>query len=347
MGTSFLLEPPLIIEGIGPVYAERLSEAGINNIAAFFRAGLLNVYNVCQGPTKKQVANWFCAAALLRVQGMNADLAEFFVRAGIRSVRKLADTNHDALVSALKATDSSRNIETRMLTRLQQAASKALNHGLFAGRIVSKNRAGIGDVRVDIGRFETQTNEDGWFAFDQLPEQRYFPRVLLANRPNPLRLMPVNVTAGKLQGPVVLNAGDSATSPTIPIRETHELDGVRIVNTRSTTTKLSDKDLDQFRPGTLFEVRKIVDDTATLLSLYLVKRGLDILVERAKVPLTVLPEASGVGKVLLWEDSKLHATDHTRKQVNQMKRDAAKATRTRRTYRRMRIQVGQGVIHLG
>ena len=347
MSKCYLLESPEIIQGIGPAYGERLAEAGIGNIGMMFRAGPAKVHVTCTGSGKKQVGNWFCSAALLRIHGMTPNTAELLVRAGIRSVRKVARTRLETLESELNTADPDHPADVYALARLQQSASEALDRGLLIGRILTKGGDPVPAAKVSVGEFDAQTDQDGWFGFDQLPARTYKPCVYPGGRPQPLRLQEARIEAGRLYGPVVVKVPDAGARPDFAVRETCELDGNRIVNTRSTLTKLKDKPLAEFRPGTLFEVRKVTRGKANLLSLYLVKLGFTIFVERADAAAADLPPGSEIGNILLWNDSKLELTNYTRQQVTERKRDAAKANRTRRSFFRISIQPGKGVIRLG
>jgi len=87
---SFLLSSPETIEGVGAARGAALAAAGIKTIAEFFRAGPRKVHALCPNATAREVGEWICQATLYRVKGVTPDLAEALVKAGIRSVGRLA-----------------------------------------------------------------------------------------------------------------------------------------------------------------------------------------------------------------------------------------------------------------
>ncbi len=333
MDTPFLLESTEIIEGIGSVQQARLDAEGIGNIGAMFRAGPAKVRHTCDGSGKRQVGNWFCAAALLRIKGMTPDLAEWFVRSGVRSVRSLAERPLQAVETALLATEPGRALDVYTLAALQQSALQRQEHGLLFGRVLTRDGDPFPGITVDIEGFECVTNTEGWFAFDSIPARTYDPRIALSSWPLPLRLHALSVSAGRLHGPVIVRAPRVDAAASFLPAEKRELDGHRIVNTRSTTVRLDDRELADFLPDTLFEVRSLPRNRARLLSLYLVKRGFTILVQRAEVSQSMLPTGATNGNVLRWDGHALALTDLTRLQVNEQKLATARAHRIRRERR--------------
>src|SRR5258707_1128326 len=100
---SFLLKSPEILEGIGPERAQILKDSEIYTIADMFAARAPRVHTLLGNVGARQVGNWFCAAMLLRVEGITPSLAEVLVDAGIRSVSKVADAGLQTLERAIKA----------------------------------------------------------------------------------------------------------------------------------------------------------------------------------------------------------------------------------------------------
>ena len=347
MNKCFLLKSPKVIRGISPARAQQLAKEGINNIGMMFRLGPARAYHACEGMSKPQVGNWFCAASLLQLRGLTPQQADLLLKAGVRSVRRLASLSLEELASAVKKAERRHKVDLYALSKLQQAAAQSIERGLFIGRVLTKKGNALPKVRIDLGEFETMTDLHGWFAFDQLPAGTYRPRAYLDGRIDPIRFTSISIVGGRLYGPVVIKYPKLKSSSEITNEETSELDGNRIVNTRSTTTRLDEKPLTEFRDGTLFEVRKLAGVKASLLSLYLVRRGLTILVQRTQIPQKNLPPGSEVGKVLSWSGGKLELTDRTRKQINEEKGAAAKGRRSRRLVTRVRVQLGKEAIHLG
>lgn len=345
MNQPFLLLSPEIIEGIGPAQRNRLASARITNIGTMFRAGPALVHRSCTGSGKKQVGNWFCACALLRLTGVDAALADLFIRAGIRSVRAVAHLDLAAMEKKLRSADPKRKLDIYRLAKIQLSAMQRLGDGLFFGRILAKNGKALLGIVVDIGEFQSTTDKQGWFAFDSIPAGTYTARVLLDFWPHPLRIQPITIAVGRLHGPIIVRTPGKLAKNFLPA-EVSEMDGHRIVNTRSTTVQLEDLPVKNFARSTLFELRSLTDNKARLLSLYLVKRGFKIFSQRADVQQSLLPAGVKVGSVLRWNGRALVATDLTRAQVSRQKRQASLARRKRRSFLRLYAEPGKEVVTL-
>jgi predicted flap endonuclease-1-like 5' DNA nuclease len=98
------------IEGIGPVYAERLRAAGIGTVEALLRAG-------ATPEGRKELAertgNWVNRADLMRVRGVGEEYSDLLEKAGVDTVVELAQRNPDNLHKKLLEV----NLEKRLVRR--------------------------------------------------------------------------------------------------------------------------------------------------------------------------------------------------------------------------------------
>jgi predicted flap endonuclease-1-like 5' DNA nuclease len=94
-----------IIEGIGPVYAERLRAAGIGTVEALLRAG-------ATPEGRKELAertrigdeyilDWVNRADLMRVRGVGEEYSDLLEKAGVDTVIEMAQRNPDHLYKKL------------------------------------------------------------------------------------------------------------------------------------------------------------------------------------------------------------------------------------------------------
>lgn len=321
---SFLLRSPDVIEGIGLQRRRALENAGIHTIADLFAARAPRVHALLAGTSPRQVGKWFCAATLLRVDGMTPDLAEVLVEAGIRSVGKLADAPLQTVESACDDGVAAGRISAAPslyeLADLQRAAWSVRDHGMLAGRLVDDAQAPIAGAKVRLGSWTETTDAAGRYAFGALPEGVFAASIEIAGRPGPLGLARVTVRAGKLSGPVTSRIPPAPSNR--PPREFNEFDGEVIVNTARTSTHLDTLPLDTFRDGTYFLTREFRSNgSARLLSLYKRRIGTAIYIDRAVVPPADLPANTAVGDVLQYAGGRLQKTTLTTADVEQLKRD--------------------------
>jgi predicted flap endonuclease-1-like 5' DNA nuclease len=106
------------VEGIGPVYAEKLSAAGITNTDKLLEAG-------CTKPGRKGLAeetgiseakllDWVNMVDLCRVNGIGAEVAELLERAGVDTVRELATRNAENLAAKCAEVNEEKKVTRRV-----------------------------------------------------------------------------------------------------------------------------------------------------------------------------------------------------------------------------------------
>jgi hypothetical protein len=322
--TSFLIQSPDIIEGIGSVRAAALKEAGISTIAEMFRAGPRRVHGLCQGAGARQVGKWFCSGMLLRITSLDPDVAEALTEGGIRSIKKLANVDLRKLEEAVAAWNQAGRL-TKMptlyeLASFQREAGRLQQTGMLSGRILNRGGEPLTDVLVDIGERETLTDKTGRYAFDQVPAGTVRLEVQVAGRRERLSLGRHVIKPGKLTGPVLCRIPQTPEN-TLTTTFSHELDGNLVVNRASTKPKLSYLTLNEFRDGTHFEIRHLREDgTARILSLFVLRVGQTIHIQRASVPVTQLPGGVAVGDILVLASGRLQKTNLSRADVAELKR---------------------------
>jgi predicted flap endonuclease-1-like 5' DNA nuclease len=102
------------VEGIGPVYAGKLREIGICTPLDLlekgrFRKGRDEIAEQA-GISRKLVLDWVNHIDLYRLNGVDANLAELLVRAGVDSVMELAQRNPHNLYEKMVAVNQERHL---------------------------------------------------------------------------------------------------------------------------------------------------------------------------------------------------------------------------------------------
>ncbi len=102
------------IEGIGPVYAEKLGVAGVNDTEALLdkaasRKGR-EALEEATGISGKLILKWVNHADLMRVNGIGGQYAELLEEAGVDTVKELRNRNPENLAVALTAANDKRKL---------------------------------------------------------------------------------------------------------------------------------------------------------------------------------------------------------------------------------------------
>jgi len=318
---TFLLQSPEVIEGIGPARAEDLAEAGIHTIADMFAARVQRVHELCANTSPEQVASWFCAAMLLRADGVTANFSEAFVNAGIRSIPQLAEAGLQTVERAAKRAVEKRQMAEMpslyKLAALQREAWRARTRGMIAGRVLDPDGNPIAGVEIEVGRYDVVTDDLGRYAFDAIPEGETNIRFTIPGH-WPYTSAALTITAGKMAGPLVHRL---RAVPDTPIDiELDEMDGDLIVHTEPMRNRLRIKPLAEFRDGAHFLVRKIRDNgSARLLNLFKRRSRMEVIIERADVDAGDLPANTQVANILILESGALRSTDMTAAEVGELK----------------------------
>jgi predicted flap endonuclease-1-like 5' DNA nuclease len=112
-----------MIEGIGPVYKEKLANAGISTVEALLSKGASKKGRKeiaeASGIGEGVILDWVNMADLFRVNGIASQFAELLKAAGVDTVKELRTRNPENLHKALTETN-----ETKKLTRTVPALSQ-------------------------------------------------------------------------------------------------------------------------------------------------------------------------------------------------------------------------------
>lgn len=93
------------VEGIGPVYAEKLKAAGINDSAQLLEKGKTKkgreALAEATGISSKLILTWVNHADLYRINGVGPQFAELLEASGVDTVKEFAHRNAENLVAKM------------------------------------------------------------------------------------------------------------------------------------------------------------------------------------------------------------------------------------------------------
>ncbi len=109
------------IEGVGPVYAERLRAAGIRSVKALLRTGATpegrKELAEKTGIGYEYILDWVNRADLMRVRGVGEEYSDLLEKAGVDTVAELAQRNPDNLYHKLLEVNAEKRLVRRPPTR--------------------------------------------------------------------------------------------------------------------------------------------------------------------------------------------------------------------------------------
>ena len=115
-----------LIEGIGPVYANKLREAGIRSINALLEAGATpkgrQELAEKSGISYDLILAWVNRADLMRVSGVGEEYSDLLEKAGVDTVAELAQRNPDNLYEKLMEVSASGRLVRRPPSRAMVVA---------------------------------------------------------------------------------------------------------------------------------------------------------------------------------------------------------------------------------
>jgi predicted flap endonuclease-1-like 5' DNA nuclease len=110
-----------IIEGIGPVYAEKLRAAGIRSVNALLRAGATpegrRDLEEKAGIGHEYVLDWVNRADLMRIRGVGEEYSDLLEWAGVDTVPELAQRSADNLYRKMLEVNEEKELVRRPPTR--------------------------------------------------------------------------------------------------------------------------------------------------------------------------------------------------------------------------------------
>jgi predicted flap endonuclease-1-like 5' DNA nuclease len=105
------------IEGIGPIYAQKLREAGISTVEALLKAGATpggrKKLHETTGIGGEFILDWVNRADLMRIRGIGEEYSDLLEKAGVNTVVQLAQRNSENLHQRLTEVSA----ETRLVRR--------------------------------------------------------------------------------------------------------------------------------------------------------------------------------------------------------------------------------------
>ncbi len=105
------------IEGVGPAYAAKLTEAGIGTVEALLAAGATrggrDQLAEKTGITETLILKWVNHADLFRLKGVAGQFAELLEAAGVDSVPELAQRNAANLATKLDEVNAAKKLAGR------------------------------------------------------------------------------------------------------------------------------------------------------------------------------------------------------------------------------------------
>lgn len=111
------------IEGIGPVFQEKLSNAGITTVEGLLEAGAPKAGRKklaeASGIDEGKILDWVNMADLFRIKGVASQFAELLKAAGVDTVKELRNRNAENLHTKLAEVQEEKKI-TRTVPALSQ-----------------------------------------------------------------------------------------------------------------------------------------------------------------------------------------------------------------------------------
>ena len=128
-----------IIEGIGPIYAEKLRVAGVRSVEALLRAGATpegrKELEEKTGIGHEYIVDWVNRADLMRVRGVGEEYSDLLEKAGVDTVVELAQRNPGNLYQKLLEVNEEKRLVRRPPTRGMVA--RWVEHAKILPRVVS------------------------------------------------------------------------------------------------------------------------------------------------------------------------------------------------------------------
>lgn len=108
------------IEGIGPVFAEKLAGAGVKTVNGLLKAGetpaLRKELAEKSGLTAHQILEWVNHADLFRIKGIGEEYSDLLEEAGVDTVVELATRNAANLLEKMALVNAEKNLVRRLPT---------------------------------------------------------------------------------------------------------------------------------------------------------------------------------------------------------------------------------------
>ena len=113
------------IEGIGPVYAAKLQEAGVGSAEALLDQGATpkgrKEIAEKSGISDGLILEWVNHADLFRVKGVGGQFSDLLEEAGVDTIPELASRKADALTAKMREVNETKNLVNRLPSKDQVA----------------------------------------------------------------------------------------------------------------------------------------------------------------------------------------------------------------------------------
>ncbi|MBN2615572.1 MAG: DUF4332 domain-containing protein [Bacteroidales bacterium] len=113
------------IEGIGPVFAEKLGQAGITTVEGLLDAGASKTGRkkiaADSGIDESKILDWVNMADLFRIKGVASQFAELLKASGVDTVKELRNRNAENLHAKLVEVQNEKKI-THAVPALKQVS---------------------------------------------------------------------------------------------------------------------------------------------------------------------------------------------------------------------------------
>jgi predicted flap endonuclease-1-like 5' DNA nuclease len=107
-----------IIEGIGPVFAERLRKAGVPTVGALLRNGATpdgrKELQQKTGIGHEYILDWVNRADLMRIRGVGEEYGDLLEKAGVDTVVELARRSPDHLYRKMLEVNAAKHLVRRV-----------------------------------------------------------------------------------------------------------------------------------------------------------------------------------------------------------------------------------------
>jgi predicted flap endonuclease-1-like 5' DNA nuclease len=127
------------IEGIGPIYAEKLRAAGVRSVKALLRVGAnpegRKELEESTGIGHEYILDWVNRADLMRVRGVGEEYSDLLEKAGVDTVVELAQRTPDHLYRKIIQVNDEKRLVRRPPTRGMVA--RWVEHAKVLPRVVS------------------------------------------------------------------------------------------------------------------------------------------------------------------------------------------------------------------
>ena len=115
----------LDVEGIGPVYAQKLKDAGVGSTDVLLKVGSTakGRQDLAEktGVAHTLILEWVNHVDLFRIKGVQEEYSDLLEEAGVDTVPELAQRNPDNLFEALVKTNAEKKLVRKMPTKKQVA----------------------------------------------------------------------------------------------------------------------------------------------------------------------------------------------------------------------------------